>query len=241
MDGEGSVLEADLAPRFDDARPGTVTTVPRHDNATCNRPILTQLRVVDFTGDGRPDVASRNISDFRVDFCRQEAGGGFTHSYFEGAAPDARVIGRLDAADVTGDGVTDLLMLERPGAGGGPNAAARVTALIWDPAGFIGRSVKASGTTINGSAAFRAGDLDTNGIADAWITDTTNIGFTLVTQQPGGGFDAPIAYPVLEDVTSLDSDPFLYADANGEGRGDLICPLSQKLVIAYGRAPDPPP
>lgn len=187
------------------------------------------IRIADFNGDGRNDIAVLDTARLRFDWYAQDPTGGFAPA--GGAAVDAAVRSVL-AADLNGDGAAELLVEGKlnPQLFAEPR---RLRLFANDGAGVF-----LPAQTVATFAALAPNELgerlfpgDANGDG---VTDILRVGVVQepITGQPGddfgvdllvgigdGTFIAPMA---ISQPTSADPVPEAFIDVDGDGALDIV-------------------
>jgi hypothetical protein len=202
--------------------PATMTC-PAVDDTSRARPLLQ----ADFDGDGRLDIAFSAVcggSGIAVFF--QNGDGTFTEHVIPGT--DAIYEGRLLAADVSGDGRPDLIVIAGPAttlSAAHVDVYASRTDRTFEPA--VTQSVVSEPFTF-GARSGAAGDYDGDGDADILMSSPN--GFFLFRQTAGGltpGFQvgstlrATWADPLATDFDFWIEEMCLI-DVDGDGRLDVV-------------------
>jgi hypothetical protein len=184
-----------------------------------------RIAVADIDGDGAPDLVITDPGAGVVWLLLQDA-----TSRGRFLAPHALVSGvtaySAAVADLNQDGAPDVAVKSNANAGRAitvryQNAAQR---------GTFGAPVDVALSAFPGALA--AGDVDGDGRTDllahayttlAGVANDPVAGLMVLFQQPGGGF---VDSGVLASQVGLNSDRVAIADANGDGRPDLLAALS---------------
>lgn len=175
---------------------------------------ITIIVVGDFNGDGRQDIAARNLSGALTIILRNTANNGFDAPTLISGAP----VGSMAAADFNQDGRHDLAV-----GRGGQNV---VTALIRNAANNDFDQVN---LTINGSAQqIAVGDFTGDGRQDIAVSHSS--GGVDVLPRNALGFDAPVF------ASASVSSPMEAGDFNTDGRLDLAFVSSNQPTILFRNA-----
>jgi hypothetical protein len=162
----------------------------------------------DFTGDGITDLAILDQGSAQVLIYLGDGHGGFVPAYVKG--PDGKPIGLqagnapdgLTLADLTGNGRLDLLV---------GNANGDVLTLFGNGDGTFQPYQR-----LDGHVALAAADVDGDGLTEFVVADQAHDQITLLTNQPGGGFEQDRQNGVLSP------NAVVMADLTGNGIQDLI-------------------
>lgn len=176
------------------------------------------VRIGDFNHDGRLDVVSMDwgTQSQAVDIHYQDANGVL-------AAPVSYTVAHggwddLEAGDVTGDGLTDVVVMS--GQGFGPNLGVlpqRQGGGFDAPAYYSVADPVTNGTLTKGVGV---GDLNGDGRADVAVTwggNTPSARMGVFTQGSAGTLNAVASYSAYDLP-----EPLEVADINGDGRQDVV-------------------
>lgn len=171
-----------------------------------------RVELVDWTGDGLPDViefgtgGTARVWPNRGGAWGRPVGVGTVPAL---SAPDARAA----LVDVDGDGLADVVRSDLPLAGFQPRTAE----------GFgVPRSWSQAPAVALGAASVRLGDLDGDGLPDLlWSTGTALL---IASRTENGWSDLPMVVPSTPDGPPTDlADPRVFcADMTGDGTPDLV-------------------
>jgi len=185
-----------------------------------------QLDLADLSGDGKPDAVITDPEAGTVWMLTQD--GAHPGTFL---APQAFMNGGYEAviADLNGDGALDVAVID------GSSPARGILVRYQDSAkrGIFGLPVAVVLPGRVGNLV--AGDVDGDGRADllAWIYVSplgaypSSGGIVALFQQPGGEF---LASEVLAPQTGMNVDQLAIADANGDGRPDLLASLAPSSI-----------
>ena len=129
--------------------------------------VTSSLAVADFDADGKPDLAAANFPNLGVSVLRGNGDGTFqpAQSFAAGANPCS-----INAANVNGDGVLDLVVTNRDAVGG-------LTVLLGTGGGSFGPPI----TTVTGadSISLAVADFNADGRPDAAVTGYSKVSVLL--------------------------------------------------------------
>lgn len=193
-----------------------------------------QIASADLNGDGIPDLV--------YDTLNINAGGSTLHVLLgkgDGTYMDAQDVAltgsiccTINIADVTGDGIPDLVL------GAGNSAAAEIATLTGRGDGTFGAPVISTFTPPSGAAypttgtQMGIGDINGDGAADLVVADPRNSALYVLTGNNTGNFQ----YTSTIFDGAGPSEVFL-RDLNGDGHPDIVAlgPLGGSVVVCLGK------
>ncbi|MGH3117882.1 MAG: FG-GAP repeat domain-containing protein, partial [Gaiellales bacterium] len=185
---------------------------------------MMELEIGDVSGDGRPDIVAWGWGGgARVFVWRQTGSGWSPADHITVGATPTDSVNAVEAADVTGDGRTDVVV-----AGGGNVPGSYVRVLQQRTDGSLAAPVRYPSADI--PEAVEAADLNGDGLRDVVVLHTGSLVLGIYLQQadgtltPEGTRYAPTAYH--------DSSGLALSDLSGDGRIDIVA-----ADWGYGRAP----
>jgi hypothetical protein len=187
-------------------------------------PYIGPLALGDFNGDGRLDLALGGPAcDLLV---LHQAAGGALQAGQRMAGANALV---LRAADLDGDGRTDLVSLQNPDGVGRVLRQSAQGELVADPRLLIG---------LPNAVDLVLGDVNGDGRPDALVCSaSTGSNLSISLQQPDGRFQ-PI--DALRVVSNWGCSSAALADLNGDGRTDIVVTTGGAepsfIAVLYQRA-----
>ena len=227
VDADGQADVATLAMLMGGGRKGYLRVYRQAGVEVFGSPVETvfgtypwRFSIGDLNGDDKPDVVAADVDASTTWLLTQDPArpAQFTaaQAIFSGVKSYGAVI-----ADLNHDGRADVAI-------GGPIASVRLR--LRDPTFRDGFGPEVSIPLPGSAYEFAAGDVDGDGLVDLlmWVytasSDYTPRGGLLVLfQQPDGSF---VASGVLAPQTGVNIDRLAIADANGDGRRDLIAYLT---------------
>jgi hypothetical protein len=180
-------------------------------SATINfGPNVFEINSADFNNDGNLDLVVRGVSSGLALYLG-DGQGGFTQSATQIGVNSADFV--FTAGDFNGDGMRDLAFSDVLQGGIGHN----IVILHGDGQGGFGQPSNVMVQEELGLLS--AKDLNLDGRDDLIYTHShfSNHAVFVVLSNPGGGFDAPVAYQV-----SVGTRRVVTTDINGDGKLDLI-------------------
>lgn len=202
--GVDRVVAVPAAPGGGFAAPVLVTAAPR-----------TQVDVADVTGDGRPDVLTRNQDHERTVFVHEQTDTGFVERWrhlvptgYSGS------LSAFAAGDVTGDGRADLVVTVS-----GNEPGSRLQLYVQQPAGLFAEPITYPAYDIPGPVALT--DFDGDGRRDVVIVHRGWATATVMTQRTDGrlGADQHFSLPLF---TGYDQRGLAVGDVTGDGKPDVV-------------------
>jgi len=199
--GQGTILDDDSKGK---ARPQPTwhEAFPDDDSAV--------LRLGDFNGDGRADIASFDTKRSAARIALSEGVRFGPASLWSDQLPSA-VDGRVVIGDFDGDGRDDVAVVDG-------DKKRDVVAALSAGGGFLPPSVWLRSSGQKGDV-FEAGDVNGDGRDDLVIFAGTKAGEVLVALSTGAGFAAPVEWH-RGFTTSADAR-VLVGDWNGDGKADI--------------------
>jgi hypothetical protein len=169
-----------------------------------------EINSADFNNDGNLDLVVRGVSSGLALYLG-DGQGGFTQSATQIGVNSADFV--FTAGDFNGDGMRDLAFSDVLQGGIGHN----IVILHGDGQGGFGQPSNVMVQEELGLLS--AKDLNLDGRDDLIYTHShfSNHAVFVVLSNPGGGFDAPVAYQV-----SVGTRRVVTTDINGDGKLDLI-------------------
>ena len=181
----------------------SLTYQPRVAYAVGSRP--SEARIVDVSGDGKPDLVVENYSSNSLSVLLGHGDGTLAPKvdYTTAAGPWSMAIG-----DVNGDGKTDVVT--------GNYTASSASVLISNGDGTF--KTRADYTTGSGTnpECLRMGDVDGDGDLDIFTANASTNNVSILLNNGNGTFKAPTTFSTATHPTSID-----LADLNGDGKKDL--------------------
>lgn len=166
------------------------------------------LAIGDLNHDGLNDLAVSHASVPMVGVLYQQENG--TLGEIKTKPIEYRSDGDLKIGDVNGDGLLDLVRLNRGRAG-------NLYIFLQTAGGALADSVTQPIVSNNGAGGLALGDVNGDKLTDIVTGSHLNGRIFVILQQAGGVLAAPLEYLGLDSVVSAD-----LADANKDGRPDLI-------------------
>ena len=190
-------------------------------NIVTGSPLAGSLAVVDLLGNGQPSLAVGNFADSSVSVLQGYIDGSF------GAAtryPAGGFTNYLLAADLNGDGVTDLVAA---------NFISSITVLLGTGGGFAAPSFYSAGAGAPYSGV-ALGDFNGDGKPDVAVSSLVSGGsIQLLFNKGDGSFQAPANFGTAAPGS------IVVADFNGDGRPDVAVASSGGGTIAILLSPPP--
>jgi hypothetical protein len=181
----------------------SLTYLPRVSYSVGTRPA--EARIVDVSGDGRPDLVVENYTSNTLSVLLGRGDGTLAAKvdYATAAGPWSMAIG-----DVNGDGKTDVVT--------GNYAASSASVLISNGDGtFRNRVDYTSGSGTN-PECLRMGDVDGDGDLDIFTANASTNNVSILLNNGNGTFQAPATFNTATHPTSID-----LCDLNADGKQDL--------------------
>ena len=181
----------------------SLTYLPRVAYAVGSRPA--EARIVDVSGDGKPDLVVENYNSNTLSVLLGRGDGTLAPKvdYATAAGPWSMAIG-----DVNGDGRTDVVT--------GNYAASSASVLISNGDGtFRARVDYTSGAGTN-PECLRMGDVDGDGDLDIFTANASTNNVSILLNNGNGTFQAPATFSTATHPTSID-----LRDLNDDGKQDL--------------------
>ena len=187
------------------------------------------LKVRDFDGDGRCDIAAPSYGDGVVTLLRGDGRGGFRAAAPVHAGPAPFTV---DAGDLDRDGHLDLAIQNYSGQITDPSDDA-LTFLLGDGRGGFRLGPRIA----TGRAPFHVavGDVDGDGFADAVTADYGDSALTVSRGGPGGLSPSRTTHVPV----GCRPERVILSDLDRDGRADAIvtCSESGELVVLLARSP----
>ena len=181
----------------------SLTYLPRVAYPVGSRPA--EARIVDVSGDGKPDLVVENYSSNTLSVLLGRGDGTFAPKvdYATGTGPWSMAIG-----DVNGDGRIDVVTCNY--------AASSASVFINNGDGTF--AAKADYTTGDGTnpECLRMGDVNGDGCLDIFTANASTNNVSILLNNGNGTFKAPTSFSTPTHPTSID-----LCDLNGDGKQDL--------------------
>ena len=181
----------------------SLTYLPRVAYPVGGRPA--EARIVDVSGDGRPDLVVENYTSNTLSILLGNGDGTLAPKvdYPTAAGPWSMAIG-----DVNGDGRTDVVTCNY--------TASSASVFISNGNGtFRARADYTTGTGTN-PECLRMGDVDGDGALDIFTANASTNNVSILLNNGNGTFRAPTTFSTATHPTSID-----LSDLNGDGKQDL--------------------
>jgi hypothetical protein len=181
----------------------SLTYLPRVAYAVGGRPA--EARIVDVSGDGKPDLVVENYTSSTLSVLLGNGDGTLAPKvdYATGTGPWSMAVG-----DVNGDGKIDVVTCNY--------AASSASVFISNGDGTL--KAKADYTTGAGTnpECLRMGDVDGDGDLDIFTANASTDNVSILLNNGNGTFRAPTTFSTATHPTSID-----LSDLNGDGKQDL--------------------
>jgi hypothetical protein len=181
----------------------SLTYLPRVAYPVGSRPA--EARIVDISGDGKPDLVVENYNSNTLSVLLGRGDGTFAPKvdYATGTGPWSMAIG-----DVNGDGRIDVVTCNY--------AASSASVFINNGDGTF--AAKADYTTGAGTdpECLRMGDVNGDGCLDIFTANASTNNVSILLNNGNGTFKAPTSFSTPTHPTSID-----LCDLNGDGKQDL--------------------
>jgi hypothetical protein len=173
-----------------------------------------QVEVGDVTGDGRPDIVTRD-RNWTLYVDAQTADGGFVQqSTLEVPTGYMREVNSIAVGDVTGDGRDDILA-----AVDGNIPGSRLQ--VYEQMATGGLADPVTYAAYNIPEPMAAADLNGDGLLDVTLVHGGWGTFTALLQRPDGRLGAHHGYDLPGYPTHLDFSGLAVGDVTGDGRPDV--------------------
>jgi hypothetical protein len=203
------------------AGPARVVAVPATPDGGFAAPVtvtasaMVQVDVADVTGDGRPDVLTRNQDQQRTLFVHEQTDTGFVERWRQ-VVPTGymTLLNAFAAGDVTGDGRADLVV-----SVSGNEPGSRLQLYPQQPGGLFADPVTYPAYDIPGPIALT--DVDGDGRRDVVVVHRGWETATVMTQRTDGRLGAEQMFD-LPLSTGYDQRGLAVGDVTGDGRPDTV-------------------
>lgn len=187
--------------------------LPRSDIAVGQAPVA--LAAADFNRDGRPDVAVVNNGDSSISILLNQGGNKFTAAAGSPIVPGAGQTGpaAIAAADINGDGLTDLLVANQ--------TSGNVTILLGAGNGTFSAAPSSPLAAGGGTSGIVAADFNGDGRIDFAVSNSTDNTISIFLGDGAGGFKAATGSPIALGAGEQTPGALVAADFRGDGKMDL--------------------
>src|SRR6266702_3281749 len=174
-----------------------------------------QVEVGDVTGDGRPDIVTRD-RNWTLYVDAQTADGAFVQqSQLEVPTGYMRGVNSIAVGDVTGDGRDDIVA-----AVDGNIPGSRLQ--VYEPTATGGLADPVTYAAYNIPEPLALADLNGDGLLDVTLVHGGWGTFTVLLQRPDGRLGAHHGYDLPGYPTHLDFSGLAVGDVTGDGRPDVV-------------------